>query len=61
MDQTEFRALTRRLLSHVENGTTDQAPATFSVPVADYFEPGRCHPQAHEVFVRVPLVVASPH
>lgn len=59
MDRSEFNELARRLLNHVESGTTDQADAPFEVPVADYLDTDRWQLEVDNVFRKVPLALAA--
>jgi phenylpropionate dioxygenase-like ring-hydroxylating dioxygenase large terminal subunit len=59
MDQNEFNELAKRLLHHVESGTTDQAAEPFVVPVADYLEASRWQLEVDAVFGRVPLALGA--
>lgn len=54
----EFVDLTRRLLVHVAEGTTDQADSTSSVPVSHYSDPVRWQAEMDRIFRRVPLALA---
>ena len=51
-------ATARRLLRHLEQGTTDQAPTTYAVPVANYLDPARFALEMDQVFRRVPIALA---
>jgi phenylpropionate dioxygenase-like ring-hydroxylating dioxygenase large terminal subunit len=59
MDRNEFNDLAKRLLNHVESGTTDQASEPFAVPVSDYLDQGRWQHEIDAVFRRVPLAFAA--
>ena len=48
----------RRLLEHLEQGTTDQAPGTYAVPVANYTDPARFEQEMDRVFRSVPIALA---
>lgn len=58
MEQTPRFALTRRLLEHMERGTTDQAEDVYRVPVASYRDPERWQREMETIFRRKPVVVA---
>lgn len=58
MHHEDFVALTKRLLAHVEAGTTDQAETTYRVPVASYADPARWQAEMDGIFRRVPLMLA---
>jgi nitrite reductase/ring-hydroxylating ferredoxin subunit len=47
-----------RLLAHAEAGTTDSAPGSSTVPVADYADPVRWEREVEVLFRRSPVVVA---
>ena len=57
MHHDEFVTLTRRLLAHVEAGTTDQLDDTLRVPVDQYRDPERWQREIDEIFLRVPLLL----
>lgn len=59
MDRQEFNEVAKRLLAHLENGTTDQAPEPFRVPVAEYLDADRWSDEVEAVFKRVPLAFAA--
>ncbi|MEX6723728.1 aromatic ring-hydroxylating oxygenase subunit alpha [Parapedomonas caeni] len=46
------------LLDHVEGGTTDQAPATMTVPVSRYTDPATWQQEMDLIFNRLPLMLA---
>ena len=56
MQHTEFVALTKRLLDHVEGGTTDQLDDVLRVPVDHYRDPERWRREVDEIFRKVPLL-----
>lgn len=58
MRHADFVALTKRLLAHVEAGTTDQADSTYRVPVTSYCDPRRWQAEMDVIFRRVPLPLA---
>ena len=41
MRRSEYLALAKRLIAHLENGTTDSADTVKYVPVANYLNPAR--------------------
>ena len=47
-----------RLLEHLDGGTTDSAPAPYTVAVADYLDPDRWALEIDRLFRRSPVVVA---
>lgn len=57
-NRDEMLALTRRLLAHVEAGTTDMLDTTCTVPVATYLDPDQWRREMDMIFRRVPLLVA---
>ena len=59
MDRNEFNELAKRLLDHVESGTTDQADEPFAVHVADYLEPNRWRAEMDGIFGKVPLAFGA--
>ncbi len=54
----EMRELTRRALEHYTNGTTDQAPAPYPIPVAAYTDRERYAREIDRVFKHLPLALA---
>jgi phenylpropionate dioxygenase-like ring-hydroxylating dioxygenase large terminal subunit len=58
MHRTEFTKLQRRLLEHVNNGTTDQADDVFTVPVAEYLDPELWQREMDLIFKRKPLMLS---
>lgn len=59
MNRTEeMRELTRRALEHYRNGTTDQAPATYTIPIGAYTDPERYAREIDRVFKHLPLALA---
>lgn len=57
MPQERF-SLTRRLLDHMEHGTTDQADDVYRVSVDAYRDPERWRHEMDAIFRRRPVVVA---
>ena len=55
--QSEMVALTKRLLAHVENGTTDHANDVFREPVANYTDPVKWEREREILFRRSPLLL----
>lgn len=47
----------KRLLAHVENGTTDQADAVMRVPASEYLDPERHAREVSILFERLPLML----
>lgn len=54
----EMRELTRRALEHYRNGTTDQAPAPYTIPIEAYTDPDRYAREIDRIFKRLPLALA---
>lgn len=57
MERTEFVGLIRRLMDHVEAGTTDMVDSTMTVPVSSYLDADLWQREVDEIFKRVPLLV----
>ena len=55
LERTELMALAKRMLAHVENGTTDQTDDLMDVPVSEYVDPDRWAAEMEVIFKRVPL------
>ena len=53
----EMVALTKRLIAHVENGTTDHANGVFREPVANYTDPVKWERERERLFRRSPLLL----
>ena len=59
MSRTEtYNKLAEKLLSHVENNTTDQVEGTLSVPTSAYTDPQRWEREMQLIFKRLPLMLA---
>lgn len=58
MRRSEYLALARRLLSHVENGTTDSADSIKCIPVENYVDPARWRREMDHIFRRLPMLLA---
>ncbi len=58
MDASDRRAVTRRLLDHLANGTTDQAEDVLRVPVSAYRDEEIWQREREAIFRRSPIVVA---
>lgn len=58
MRRSEYLALARRLIAHVENGTTDSADAVKRIPVEHYLDPARWQREMERIFKRLPLLLA---
>lgn len=58
MQHDTIPSLARRLLDHLERGTTDQAEDVYRVPVAAYRDPARWEREMEAIFRRSPVVVA---
>ena len=57
MERTELMELAKRMLAHVENGTTDQTDDLMEVPVSEYVDPDRWAAEMEVIFKRVPLAL----
>ena len=57
LDRTELMELAKRMLAHVENGTTDQTDDLMEVPVSEYADPDRWAAEMEVIFKRVPLAL----
>lgn len=55
---TESMPLVRRALSHLQDKTTDQAPATMEQAVGAYIDPERYRREVDHIFKRLPLALA---
>jgi len=58
MRRSEYLALARRLIAHVENGTTDSAETVKHIPVENYLNPARWQREMDRIFKRLPLLLA---
>jgi phenylpropionate dioxygenase-like ring-hydroxylating dioxygenase large terminal subunit len=58
MRRSEYLALARRLLAHVENGTTDSAESVKHILVQNYLDPVRWQREMDHIFRRLPLLLA---
>ncbi len=58
MDASDRREVTRRLLDHLANGTTDQAEGVLRVPVSAYRDEEVWQREREGIFRRSPIVVA---
>jgi phenylpropionate dioxygenase-like ring-hydroxylating dioxygenase large terminal subunit len=58
MRRSEYLALARRLLAHIENGTTDSAESIKHIPVQNYVDPARWRREMDYIFKRLPLLLA---
>jgi len=56
---TELVSLARRALTHLQQGTTDQAPDLMHMPIAAYTDPQRYRQEVEAVFGRLPIAVAA--
>ena len=59
MERTELMELAKRMLAHVENGTTDQTDDLMEVPVSEYVDPDRWAAEMEVIFKRVPLALGA--
>jgi phenylpropionate dioxygenase-like ring-hydroxylating dioxygenase large terminal subunit len=57
LERTELIELAKRMLAHVENGTTDQTDDLMEVPVSEYVDPDRWAAEMEVIFKRVPLAL----
>ncbi len=58
MDARDRREVTRRLLDHLEHGTTDQTEDVMRVPIAKYLDADQWEREMEGIFRRSPIVVA---
>jgi len=58
MRRSEYINLARRLIAHLEAGTTDSAPSVKHIPVQNYIDPGRWQREMTHIFKRLPLLLA---
>ncbi len=58
IQRTQSVALAKRALTHLEAGTTDQAPDVMRIPVEDYVDADLWQREIDLVFKRVPLALA---
>jgi phenylpropionate dioxygenase-like ring-hydroxylating dioxygenase large terminal subunit len=58
MRRSEYLALARRLLAHIENGTTDSAESVKTIAVQNYLDPLRWRREMDHIFRRLPLLLA---
>lgn len=58
MKDATQQELIRRVLDHIENGTTDTAPAERTVPTEDYLGAERLEREGRAVFQRRPVLLA---
>jgi nitrite reductase/ring-hydroxylating ferredoxin subunit len=58
---TRYNRIVRRMLEHVENGTTDWADDTMRVPASEYTDPAFWEREMDAVFRRLPILVALTH
>lgn len=58
MRRSEYINLAARLLTHVDNGTTDSAEAVKYIPVEHYVDPVRWQREMDAIFKRLPLMLA---
>jgi phenylpropionate dioxygenase-like ring-hydroxylating dioxygenase large terminal subunit len=56
--RSEYVSLVKRLLAHVENGTTDSADNVTYIPVENYLDPLRWNREMNQIFRRLPLLLA---
>ena len=57
LERTELMELAKRMLAHVENGTTDQTDDLMEVPVSEYADPDRWAAEMEVIFKRMPLAL----
>jgi len=57
-DACATRKLARRALDHLNANTTDQAPATMTIPIESYREPAQYAYEVARIYRRVPLALA---
>jgi phenylpropionate dioxygenase-like ring-hydroxylating dioxygenase large terminal subunit len=58
MRRSEYLDLATRLLTHVENGTTDSAADVKFIPAENYVDPIRWQREMDAIFKRLPLLLA---
>ena len=58
MRRSEYLALARRLIAHLENGTTDSAETVKHIPVENYLDSVRWQREMDRIFKRLPLLLA---
>ena len=58
MRRSEYINLATRLLTHVDNGTTDSADDVKYIPVEHYVDPVRWQREMDTIFKRLPLLLA---
>lgn len=58
MRRSEYLNLAARLLTHVDNGTTDSADNVKYIPVEHYVDPVRWQREMDTIFKRLPLMLA---
>jgi phenylpropionate dioxygenase-like ring-hydroxylating dioxygenase large terminal subunit len=58
LERTELVALTKRMLAHLEAGTTDQVDEQHTVPVSHYLDPERFQRELDCIFMRQPMPLA---
>jgi len=56
--EDEYNAIAESIVTHYQNGTTDQSDDVLRVPIADYTDPERWQREIDLVFKKVPLMVA---
>ena len=54
----EYNKIAEKIVSHVENGTTDQAPEILKVPTSDYTSHERWSSEMKDIFQNLPLMLA---
>jgi phenylpropionate dioxygenase-like ring-hydroxylating dioxygenase large terminal subunit len=57
LQHDELVSLAKRVLAHVENGTTDQTDDVATVPIGSYADPERWQAEMDRIFKRVPLAL----
>lgn len=58
MRRAEYLAVAKRLLEHIEHGTTDSTESMKYVPVERYVDPARWQCEMDRIFRRLPLLLA---
>ena len=54
----EYNKIAEKVVGHVENGTTDQAPDILKVPTSDYTSHDRWSVEMKNIFQTLPLMLA---
>ena len=52
----EYNKIAEKIVSHVKNGTTDQAEGVISIPTSDYTSKDRWNSEMKTIFQTLPLI-----